>query len=94
MAGVYILYSEKLNKYYIGSCIDISQRVSEHLNGKYSDSFTVKVNDWTLFYSLNNLGYQQARLIESHIKRMKSRKYIEDIKKYIDISKKLIQLYK
>ena len=93
MAGVYILYSEKLDKYYIGSCVDISVRFAEHLSRKYVDSYTAKAHDWVLYYSLSNLKYEQARLIENHIKKMKSRRYIENLKKYPDISKKLIELY-
>ncbi|HEX7458083.1 MAG TPA: GIY-YIG nuclease family protein, partial [Ginsengibacter sp.] len=93
MADVYILYSEKLDKYYIGSCIDIVERFLEHLNKKYSDSYTAKANDWILYYSINDLKYKQARLIENHIKKMKSRKYIENLKMYAEISKKLIELY-
>ncbi len=67
MAGVYILYSEKLNKYYVGSCIDITERFLEHLNKKYKDSFTSNTNDWVMYFSLDNLKYKQARLIEDHI---------------------------
>jgi putative endonuclease len=93
MADVYILYSEKPDKYYIGSCNDISERFLEHLNKKYSDSYTAKANDWILYYSINDLEYKQAGLIENHIKKMKSRKYIENLKMYAEISKKLIELY-
>ena len=94
MAAVYILFSEKLNKYYVGSCMNISERLLEHTSKKYSDSYTIKANDWELFYSLLDLNYNQARLIEKHIKRMKSRKYIENFKKYEILSSKLIFLYK
>ncbi len=94
MAAVYILFSEELNRYYVGSCIDISERFSEHLDGKYMDSYTAKAGDWILYYALSGLQYKQARLIENHIKKMKSRQYIENLKKYSEISKKLIELYK
>jgi len=40
------------------------------------------------------LDYEQARKIEKQIKRMKSKKYIENLKKYPDIVKKLIEKYK
>lgn len=93
MATVYILYSVQLNKYYVGSCLNISERLLEHTSKKYKDSFTAKANDWILFYSIPNLEYNQARLIETHIKRMKSKQYIENLKKYSDISKKLVQVY-
>lgn len=69
MADVYILYSEKLKKYYIGSCVNILERFPEYLNKKYIDSFTATANDWTIYYSINDLEYNQARLIESHIKK-------------------------
>ena len=94
MASVYILFSEKLNKYYVGSCLEISQRLADHKSKKYSDSYTGKADDWVLFYSIIDLKYEQARLIESHIKKMKSKSYIENLKKYADISRKLIEQYK
>ena len=94
MAEVYILYSKKLDKYYTGSCIDLSERIADHQPKKYSDSYTAKTDDWLLYYSINNLEYQQARLIENHIKKMKSNVYIQNLKKYPEISKKLREMYK
>jgi len=94
MAAEYILYSGTLNMYYVGSCMDISERLLEHKSKKYVNSFTAKANDWSLFHCITGLEYRQARLIESHIKKMKSRKYIENLKKYEDISRKLVELYK
>ena len=93
MATLYILYSPIINKYYIGSCINLPERVIEHQIGKYKNSYTAKSNDWILFYYIDHLEYKQARLIEKYIKRMKSRKYIEDLKKYESISLNLIKLY-
>ena len=94
MAAVYILFSEKLNRYYVGSCMEISERLFDHKSKKYSDSYTAKADDWELFYYLLDLNYNQARLIESHIKKMKSRTYVENLKKYEDIVRKLKELYK
>lgn len=94
MATVYILFSKKLTKYYVGSCLRLNERIAEHENNKYGDSYTAKANDWELYYNLDDLEYQQAREIEKHIKRMKSKKYIENLKKYKEISLKLIDLYK
>ncbi|HEY5408691.1 MAG TPA: GIY-YIG nuclease family protein [Ginsengibacter sp.] len=94
MADVYILYSKKLDKYYIGGCTNIIERLSEHLNKKYFDNYTAKADDWILYFSMENLEYNQARLIESHIKKMKSKKYIENLRRYEELSKKLIGLYK
>jgi len=47
----------------------------------------------TYNFFIDNLEYLQARKIEAHIKRMKSRKFIENLKKYPEIQKRLIKLY-
>jgi putative endonuclease len=41
-----------------------------------------------------DLEYMQARKIENHIKRMKSKKYIKDLKSYSELSEKLFNQYK
>ena len=93
MATVYILYSQSLNKYYIGSCTEVTERLDQHLAKIFPEAFTAKANDWVVYFSLNNLSYKQARRIESHIKKMKSKKYIENLKKYPEISQNLKNLY-
>jgi len=93
MASVYILYSKTLDRFYVGSCIDLSYRIDLHLNKHFSKSFTAKVNDWLLFWNNDDLEYKQARKIEEHIKRMKSKVYIENLKKYPEIILKLKERY-
>jgi len=93
MAAVYILSSPSLNKYYVGSCIEVTERLHQHLESFFPGAFTAKANDWIVYYSLNNLSYKQARNIESHIKRMKNKKYIENLKIYPELSEKLRKLY-
>ncbi len=90
MANVYILYSPKSDKYYVGSCKDLNERLTKHSTKEYSDSYTATLaDDWELFFQIDNLAYEQARSIEQHIKRMKSRKYIENLKEYPEIIEKL-----
>jgi len=93
MAAVYVLYSQSLNKYYIGSCAEVTERLDQHLSKIFPGAFTTKANDWVIFFSLINLSYKQARSIESHIKNMKSKKYIQNLKRYPEISQNLINLY-
>ena len=93
MAAVYILYSQSLDKYYIGSCIEVTERLDQHLSKIFPGAFTTKANDWVIFFSLIDLSYKQARSIESHIKNMKSKKYIQNLKRYPEISQNLINLY-
>lgn len=94
MACVYILFSQKLNRFYIGSCNDLSQRIKLHSNKEFPKSFTAKVNDWKLFYSIDNLDYNQSRQIEIHIKKMKSKQYLQNLKRYPEIAQKLVERYK
>ncbi len=94
MAYVYILCSQKLNRYYIGSCLDLEKRIAEHQNKSIKNSFTSKSIDWKLFFLIDNLEYKQAREIEGHIKKMKSKKYIEDLKKYPEMCERLIARFR
>ena len=41
-----------------------------------------------------DLEYDEARNIEAHIKKMKSKTYIENLKKYSDLREKLLEKYK
>ena len=93
MASVYILFSKKLDRFYIGSCDDLSYRIEQHLNRDFTKSFTAKTDDWELFFFVDHLQYTQARLIEEHIKKMKSKVYIQNLKKYPQIVQKLITKY-
>ncbi len=93
MASVYVLYSNTLNRYYIGSCKDLSYRIDQHINKDFTNAFTAKVQDWTLYFCIDELEYKQARMIEQHIKKMKSSTYVKNLKQYPEIIKKLIEKY-
>lgn len=68
--------------------------MGQHLNKDFSKSFTANADDWELFLFIDELDYTQAREIEAHIKRMKSRTYIYNLKKYPEIGNKLKTKYK
>ena len=93
MNFVYILYSKSLDKYYVGEAIDLQERIKQHNSGFYETAYTKITKDWTLYHSIACNSRIQARKIEMHIKKMKSRKYIQDLKKYPDIAKKLNNKY-
>jgi len=73
----YILFSEKLNKYYIGACVNLERRLYEHNIGH--SKFTSTGIPWKLAYSEEYLTLTEAKKRESQIKNMKSRKYIDDL---------------
>jgi putative endonuclease len=93
MASVYILFSQRLDRFYTGSCDDLTCRIEQHSNKTFADSFTAKAEDWELFFSIDNLEYAQARAIESYIKKMKSKTYIRNLERYPEMIQKLIILY-
>jgi len=72
---VYIIYSEKLDKYYIGYTEDICVRLDQHNKGL--STFTAKTNDWKLVYKECYSTRQETSDREKAIKLKKSRKYIE-----------------
>ena len=91
---VYILYSEKLEKFYIGETDNLEKRLIWHNDPNLNTNFSRKGIPWTLFYTISCDSRTQARKIETHIKSMKSKKYIYNLKKYPEISLKLLQKYR
>ena len=75
MYYVYIIYSKKLNRYYIGYTEDFLKRLVEHNSG--ISTYTSKANDWILKYIETHLNRLDAHRREMEIKGKKSRKYIE-----------------
>ncbi len=92
MATVYILYSKSLDSFYTGSCSDFTTRLEEH-NSHFRQAFTNKASDWECFWKLEQLEYQQARMIELHIKRMKSKSYIKNLALYPEMAERLQAKY-
>ena len=76
-AHVYILFSLKLNKFYVGSTTDLQRRLAEHNRGK--EKFTKTGMPWQLVYCEAFEQLTDARKRELEIKKKKSRKYIEAI---------------
>ena len=77
MPFVYIIFSEKINKYYVGACTDLQRRVYEHNIGH--SKFTSTGTPWILKFNEKFESLQQAKKREMAIKKMKSRKYIENL---------------
>ena len=76
----YILYSVQKDRYYIGSTgDDLNERLRRH-NTNHK-GFTGTANDWTYFHLEEFSSKDEAVKREKEIKSMKSRKYIESLKK-------------
>jgi putative endonuclease len=72
---VYILYSAKLDRYYIGHTSDLIKRFHEHNTGL--STYTSKGDLWVVVHQEAYDTRQQAQNREQEIKKKKSRKYIE-----------------
>lgn len=74
---LYIIYSELIDKYYIGSTIDFERRMIEHNTGK--NIATKNKGPWELKFLKEYKDIKQARQVEYKIKKLKRRDYIEKI---------------
>jgi putative endonuclease len=72
---VYIVYSEMLDRYYVGYTGNINVRLQQHNDG--ISEYTSSANDWRLMYKEAFSTREAAMAREREIKREKSRKYIE-----------------
>jgi putative endonuclease len=90
--GCYILWSNTIQKYYVGVCQNnLNGRIlahNEHLYGR--KSFSAIANDWTLFLFIKTDDFSQAVKIERKIKAMKSKVYIQNLSKYPELIQKIV----
>jgi len=85
------LFSPSNNTYYNGfTQTDLAERISKHNAGFYDKTYFSFVADWTLYLGIECTDVNQAIKIEKHIKRIKSKVYIENIKKYLEMIHKLL----
>ena len=75
MSYVYIIYSESIDQYYIGSTSDLQWRIEKHNNHEFEGAQTLRANDWKYVFTLNCVDDKQPLNIEKFIKKMKSRKF-------------------
>lgn len=74
---LYIIKSAKSGRYYIGSTSDIERRLSEHNRGQTKS--TVNHTPWNLLFCKLFTDISVAHKLERRLKKMKSRKIIEQI---------------
>ena len=76
---IYIIYSEKLNRFYVGTTDNVVRRIDEHNNSVYSTSFTTKGVPWVLKLCFECQSSEKAYQLERYIKKMKSKIFIEKV---------------
>ena len=77
MAFVYILRSQKNNRFYIGSTVNLSRRLLQHNEGQVVA--TKYIRPLEIVFSQEFEKEEDARSIEYRLKSFKSRKIIEQI---------------
>ncbi len=62
----YILWSEKLQRFYTGACQHLLEdRIQKHNSGYYSGGhFTKQADDWRLFLKIDAIDYPHAIRME------------------------------
>ena len=88
----YILYSKILNRYYVGATHEnVEERLEKHNKHGYGKHrYTAVTNDWEIYLILETKDYSHAIRVERKIKSMKSRVYIENLKKYPELQQKVL----
>jgi putative endonuclease len=77
MFFVYIIYSEKLRKYYVGSTNDVADRLHRHNAGE--SSFTSRGSPWTFVAKFECVTRPEAVQLEMKIKKRGITRHLQDI---------------
>jgi putative endonuclease len=75
MHFVYVIFSERLNRYYVGHTENLEHRLEQHNSGL--SKYTSRATDWQRVYFEEYSNRILAQKREREIKNKKSRKYIE-----------------
>jgi len=93
MHWCYVLYSPAINRFYVGETEDLELRISQHKSGFFKNSYTSKASDWQLYISLCCRDRSHARKVELFIKKMKSKKFIFNLKDSFEVQADIINRF-
>ncbi len=74
MPSTYVLQSKKNFSLYVGSCLDVDQRLKDHNRG--NTTYTNRLTPWILLYQEEFATLAEARARERQLKRWKSKQKI------------------
>ena len=75
MYTVYIIYSDKIDKYYIGFSSDVSDRIKKH--NRKSKGFSSLRRPWVILYTESFENKRDAMVREKQLKNWKNRDRLE-----------------
>ncbi len=93
MYYVYAIQSKLDQSFYTGRTSSLEERLHCHNMPELNVGITKRKSPWDYFFILEVGNLKLAGRIENHLKKMKSKKYIKDLKKYPEIAQKLIKKY-
>ena len=73
---VYIVYSQKRSRYYVGQTDNIKERLIRHNKGLVPSTKTGV--PWNLVFTLKVENRSEALILEKKIKKRGAKRYIED----------------
>jgi putative endonuclease len=76
MFHVYILYSESIQKFYIGQTQDLENRLAEHNSGETKSTHAGR--PWQLKWSTQVATRSEAMKLEKKIKARGAQRFLED----------------
>jgi putative endonuclease len=77
---VYILYSKKLNRLYVGHTYDLNKRLLQHNKGE--SFYTSQGIPWRLLWSSIKDSKSKAEILESKLKNLSRNRKITFMNKY------------
>ena len=90
---VYIIYSQSINRFYIGESMNPDVRLQQHKSHFYKNSSTKIADDWELFLVIECNSKKQAIKLERFIKKMKNRKFYLKLKENPKIVEDLLEKF-
>ena len=79
MFRVYILYSSRIDKYYIGQTEDLPSRISYHNSIDRNRIWSKRGIPWVKRVSFTLISRGEAVALEKYLKQLKNRKLVEGI---------------
>lgn len=67
--------------------------MDQHNTHFFAKSFTTRAKDWNIYLQIVCRDKNQAQKVEAHLKRMKSRHYLQNLKKYPKMQEDLLKRY-
>ncbi len=91
MATFYILQSQSIDKFFVGSSTDFPMQLRQHQKGHFPKGFKTEATDWETFFLIEDIPLDTANRLVKHAKKMKDKDYYQRLKDEPGLKGKLMQ---